>query len=127
MDIPLLKKHPWTIFVLIVFGIYMFKLLQPNLHEMVLPVIVYLIAILSMFAAALDRYKKVSDASFYRIAFGGLFFIISDSILALNKFYERIEYAHLYTMATYMAAQYLIVTGAVKQIREAIGLSSKTI
>jgi len=118
LDIPLIKKHPWVIFLLIVFGSYMFKMLKPGLGTMVLPVIVYLIAIISMFVFALNRWGKVNRSSFLWIVVGALFFIISDSILAFDKFHLRINNAHLIIMATYMFAQYSIVRGAYLQMLE---------
>jgi uncharacterized membrane protein YhhN len=118
LNVPLIKKHPWIIFLLIVFGSYIFKKLQPGLGEMVVPVIVYLIAILSMFVFALNRWGKVSNPSFIWILIGAVFFILSDSILAFNKFHEHINNAHLIIMATYMFAQYAIVRGAYIQIME---------
>ena len=118
LNVPLIKKHPWIIFLLIVFGSYVFKKLQPGLGEMVVPVIVYLIAILSMFVFALNRWGKVSNHSFLWITAGALFFILSDSILAFDKFHDPIKNAHLFIMATYMFAQYSIVRGAYLQILE---------
>jgi len=118
LDIPLIKKHPWVIFLLIVTGSYIFKTLKPGLGDMVVPVIIYLIAILSMFLFALNRWGKVNRSSFLWIVLGALFFIVSDSILAFDKFHHRIHDAHLIIMATYMIAQYSIVRGAYLQIKE---------
>ena len=118
LNVPLIKKHPWIIFLLIVFGSYVFKKLQPGLGEMVVPVIIYLAAILAMFVFALNRWGKVSNQSFLWITIGALFFILSDSILAFDKFHEHIKNAHLIIMATYMFAQYAIVRGAYLQILE---------
>jgi len=118
LNVPLIKRHPWIIFLLIVFGSYIFKILQPGLGEMVVPVIIYLIAILSMFVFALNRWGKVSKQSFLWITFGALFFIISDSILAFDKFHMHIKNAHLFIMVTYMFAQYAIARGAYLQILE---------
>ena len=100
LNVPLIKKHPWIIFLLIVFGSYVFKKLQPGLGEMVVPVIIYLAAILAMFVFALNRWGKVSNQSFLWITIGALFFILSDSILAFDKFHEHIKNAHLIIMAT---------------------------
>jgi uncharacterized membrane protein YhhN len=118
LDIPLIKKHPWVIFLLIVLGSYIFKTLQPGLGTMVVPVIVYLITILTMFLFALNRWGKVDLSSFLWIVLGASFFVISDSILAFDKFFEPIKNAHLIIMATYMIAQYSIVRGAYLQIIE---------
>jgi uncharacterized membrane protein YhhN len=40
--------------------------------------------------------------------------MISDSILALNKFYQPIAWSHFIIMVTYAMAQYLIVLGILK-------------
>jgi uncharacterized membrane protein YhhN len=118
LNVPLIKKYPWIIFILILLGIYIFKTLQPGLGTMVVPVIVYLATILTMFLFALNRWGKVDRSSFLWIVFGATFFIISDSILAFDKFHEHINNAHLIIMATYMIAQYSIVRGAYLQIKE---------
>jgi len=117
-DIPFLKKHPWFIFLVIVAGVYMFQQLQPKLHEMVLPVIVYLIVILAMFSMAINRWGKVNKDSFFWVSGGAFLFVVSDGILAFNKFHSPIENARFAIMISYMLAQYSIVRGAYLQITE---------
>ena len=48
---------------------------------------------------------------------GALLFVLSDSILAINKFYMPFDLAGTFIMLTYGFAQYLIVQGAVKYIQ----------
>ena len=48
------------------------------------------------------------------VFFGALFFVISDSILALNKFYTPLKKSSFIIMFTYLVAQYLIVIGILK-------------
>jgi uncharacterized membrane protein YhhN len=48
---------------------------------------------------------------------GALLFVISDSVLAVNKFYQAFEAAGIVIMLTYGLAQFLIVEGAVRYIR----------
>ena len=48
---------------------------------------------------------------------GALLFILSDSLIALNKFLVPIPGSAFFVMSTYAAAQYLIVVGMVRQIR----------
>ncbi len=45
---------------------------------------------------------------------GAIVFVISDSILAINKFYTPIEKSSFFIMLTYLVAQYLIVIGVLK-------------
>ena len=42
---------------------------------------------------------------------GAIFFIISDSLLAINKFYFPLPYSAFWIMSTYSFAQYFIVSG----------------
>ena len=44
-------------------------------------------------------------------------FVISDSVLAVNKFYQAFETAGIVIMLTYGLAQFLIVEGAIRYIR----------
>jgi uncharacterized membrane protein YhhN len=48
--------------------------------------------------------------------FGALLFIISDSILAVNKFYSSFNYAGILIMLTYALAQLFIVMGVMDYI-----------
>jgi uncharacterized membrane protein YhhN len=46
---------------------------------------------------------------------GAAFFMISDSLLALNKFYEPLPFSNISIISTYALAQYSIVLGILKQ------------
>jgi uncharacterized membrane protein YhhN len=45
---------------------------------------------------------------------GAIFFVASDSMLAINKFKNNFPYANVLIMFTYAAAQFCIVHGAVR-------------
>ena len=77
-----------------------------------------------MLLIALNRFRKVSAASFAWITAGAFFFVASDSILAWNKFFRELDHSHLLIMLTYGLAQYGITKGAVSQLRD---VSSKSI
>jgi len=49
--------------------------------------------------------------SFYLCAIGAYLFVISDTLIALEKFYVPMLMADVIIMATYISAQYLIVRG----------------
>ncbi len=75
---------------------------------MQIPVIIYLSIILLMARQALDRHLQLkSKASMMALA-GALFFLASDSLLALNKFHDGITLPPFFVMWTYLAAQWLI-------------------
>jgi len=85
-------------------------LLIPDLsEELKIPVVVYSISIGLMAIAAIARKHTGSD--YWFIFFGVISFLISDSVLGLNKFGSGFELAGLLVMFTYILAQYLIVKG----------------
>ena len=66
------------------------------------------------FAIDLWRLKDRSIASL--VIIGAFLFIISDSLLAINKFYQPFGYAGIVIMLTYGIAQLFITLGAVRYI-----------
>lgn len=116
LEIPLLKKHPWLVFVLMLYGIGLFQILDPNLGDMKLPVIVYMGVIILMGIMALNRYKKVTRRGFIWITTGAFFFLLSDSILAYNKFVEEVPFGGALIMLTYGFAQWAIMHGGIIEL-----------
>ncbi len=72
-------------------------------------IIVYSFAIMMMGIGSVERQTKPKSYRFVLI--GAILFIISDSLIAINKFAFLIPLSGLWVMATYIAAQYLIVEG----------------
>lgn len=115
------SKNPfflWGAGALIIFCIGLFFYLQPYLGAMQFAVLVYSIIITFMAIMALNRYGKVNLQSFKLILAGALFFLLSDSVLAIDKFSRPIAQSGVLIMASYMIAQYLIVYGTV--VRELV-------
>ena len=112
------KIKPKTGLILLV-GVYysgLIFLLFNDLHEMKIPVLVYGIVISVMFLLALHMLFIKNKEAGRLMMLGALLFIFSDSILAINKFYEPFEYAGIAIMLTYGIAQLLITLGAVRYI-----------
>ena len=108
----ILKKEMRTVAVsLLAYGIALFMMLQDNLGTLKVPVIIYILAILIMAITAYGRKDLVDYTSFKLVFMGALFFILSDSILAVNKFLVAIPGSHFLVMGTYATAQYLMVRG----------------
>lgn len=101
--------------ILILYAIGLFYLLLDGLGDLLIPVIIYMIIILLMVITAFLRHKKVTSDSFILIFLGAILFVISDSILALNKFYSPLRFSNISIMLTYGMAQYFIVIGLLKQ------------
>ena len=70
---------------------------------------------MAMSAMALNRYKTVPKTSFSFVFLGSVLFVISDTFIALHKFLMPIPGERLIVMPTYMAAQFLIMWGILKQ------------
>ena len=97
--------------LLLVYGTTLFIILQDNLGALKIPVIIYILGILAMAVSAYSRKDQVNHISFQLVFIGAMFFVLSDSILAINKFLVIIPGSHILVMGTYAAAQYLIVRG----------------
>ncbi|WP_222942394.1 lysoplasmalogenase [Arenibacter arenosicollis] len=97
--------------LLFAYGTTLYLILQENLGALKIPVIIYILGILTLSITAYSRKDQVNFPSFKLVFIGSLFFIASDSILAINKFLFVIPLSHLLVMGTYAAAQYLIVKG----------------
>nr|WP_321223223.1 lysoplasmalogenase [uncultured Psychroserpens sp.] len=104
----------WFMALLMVFAASLFYIIQDGLKEMLVPVIIYMLVILCMSATAYLRKGTVSKLSYTLVFIGALFFLLSDSILALNKFYESLPFSNISIMLTYAIAQFLIILGIVK-------------
>ncbi|MCP2025718.1 putative membrane protein YhhN [Flavobacterium sp. HSC-32F16] len=101
-----------------IYLIGMLSVLLPSLGDLKIPVIAYasVISIMLLFAYnGLLIWKKPANQLVF---FGALFFIVSDSILALNKFYTPLKKSSFIIMLTYLVAQYLIVIGVLKLNRK---------
>jgi len=107
---------------LIFVGLALIYLLLPSLDSMLIPVALYTIVIISMAIAAVMRKGRTIDRSFIMVYSGALLFIMSDAMIAINKFLNPLVQARLLIMATYIAAQLLIVRGILVH-EKAIGSS----
>jgi uncharacterized membrane protein YhhN len=97
--------------LLVVYGTALFLILNENLGALKIPVIVYILGILTMAIAAFGRKDRVDPTSFNLVFIGAMFFVLSDSILAINKFLVAVPGAHVLVMGTYATAQFFIVKG----------------
>ncbi|WP_370871295.1 lysoplasmalogenase [Algoriphagus sp.] len=90
---------------------FTFYLINPNLGSMKIPVIIYIIVIVSMVATARERFKKCNSASFWQVFIGAVFFFISDGAIAISRFFFDFPESGIIIMGTYVVAQLLIVMG----------------
>ncbi|MBL7710080.1 MAG: lysoplasmalogenase, partial [Chitinophagaceae bacterium] len=110
------KSRWWLVAIVVVYYAVLVAVLYPKLGDMKVPVPVYGIVISFMLLLALHMlYIKNSKAGQLMMA-GAVLFILSDSVLAINKFYQPFEAAGLVIMLTYGMAQLLITKGAIAYI-----------
>ncbi|MDQ8016354.1 MAG: lysoplasmalogenase family protein [Bordetella sp.] len=76
------------------------------------PVAAYVVVIACMAAQAIGRSAVVGDAASRWVAVGAGFFMLSDALLATNRFVMPLPMAPLWVLGTYYAAQVLIVRHA---------------
>ncbi len=113
--IKLLEKitgRAWLLLPVVVYYGLLIYLLSPHLLEMKLPVQIYGLVISFMFMLALHMLFIVNKKAGVLMMVGALLFVLSDSILAINKFYHPFKIAGVLIMLTYGLAQYFIVKGA---------------
>ncbi len=105
-------------FPIILAGSGLVVILYPTLGDLKVPVVVYALVLVLMVLHALFRYGRTSATSFWMVFAGALLFMISDSLIAINKFFAPVAYEGLWIMTTYITAQYLIVTGLINHDRK---------
>jgi uncharacterized membrane protein YhhN len=88
-----------------------FYMVNPNLGVLKIPVILYILVIVSMLSTARDRYSKCNQSSFWQVFIGACLFFISDGVIAISRFYQNFPEAGILIMGTYAIGQLLIVMG----------------
>jgi uncharacterized membrane protein YhhN len=89
------------------FGLLMY-LIYPNLGEMLIPVVVYGITISTFGSVTFLNYREEKSTENLWLFIGAIIFIFSDSLIALNKFYQPNDLYGVSIMITYILAQFLI-------------------
>jgi len=110
------KVSPWVLAAFACYGVVIFLVLLPNLGDVTVPVAVYIVAILIMGWQAWERRAVLGTSGAMLALTGAILFIMSDSILALNRFGTPFHIGRLLNLATYFTAQWCmavsIPTGA---------------
>ena len=101
-----------SLIIIAAFGAAEYAFLLPHLGEMKIPVLMYLIVILLMtWRAYVQRnFNPYAKFAFY----GAVAFVLSDSLIALNRFVEPVCCARWIIMLLYWTAQALIFLSAKK-------------
>jgi uncharacterized membrane protein YhhN len=106
-------RIPGAVF-LVAYAVLMALILTPSLEDMALPVYVYLTVITVMGITAAFRYPTSA-----LVVCGALFFIASDSVLAIEEFRGPFSASDYLVMITYYLALFLIAYGFVRAAKGA--------
>lgn len=107
-----LLRNKWLLLPFLLFLVTMDSFLWPTLNgEMRLPVIFYSITITTMAIGAAWLFGKMEIHAAHIVFLGALFFIGSDSLLAVNKFHTPFPNAGFLIMLTYILGQFGIAYG----------------
>lgn len=98
----------WLLLPIGALGIVLLKVLLPHTGKTTVPVIIYTTVILAMLWQALERWSVLSSQSAIAAVLGAALFVISDYILAYNRFVKTFAYGRLLNLVTYFAAQWLL-------------------
>ena len=111
-------KAAWKAWPFVLYLAGIIAVLWPGIPgPMKAPVTVYACAIVGMAIAAFNLRPLLARQAFLGLMAGILLFLLSDSLIALNKFRSEafdIPYARLLIMSTYLLGQYLIARNAVR-------------
>lgn len=92
---------------IILFSLLIFILLD-SLGELLIPVIIYGLTISTFGTVSLIDYLNMKSNKSLLMLIGAVIFTVSDSILAINKFYLELLIFQVLVMVTYVLAQYFI-------------------
>lgn len=110
------KNYYWLFYGIIL--LYLFGLLSillPKLGDLKIPVGIYAMTISLMLIEALKGYFNWNNPRKTQVVIAAALFVLSDSILAINKFHTPLPLATLWIMSTYLMAQYFICTGIIQK------------
>lgn len=97
------------------YGISFLYILLPHAGDLQIPIVIYGISLMAMVATASMRDINSPDRSYLLVAIGAVFFLISDTMIAVDKFVNTIPMGDILIMSTYLIAQYLIVEGLIRE------------
>ncbi len=106
-------KRPWRVswlpaLLVIAYGVIVYLVLAPGLGDMTVPVIFYIVVILTMAYVAWDQWDHHKEPWAMLALIGALLFVLSDTILAINKFRIPFLAGRGLNLSFYFAAQWFI-------------------
>ena len=100
-------------------GIFFYCIKEGLPAELFVPVLAYTVVISLMGIMAALRNGHVNSITFKWVLIGAILFILSDCVIAVNKFVIDFEYDAILNMALYLSGQFMIALGAIYMSAEA--------
>ena len=102
----------WPLIPFVIYGIVIYIILASSLGKLTLPVLIYVAVILIMAWLAWERWCQTGQSGALLASIGAVLFIISDTILAIDRFRGTFKLSRALNLTTYFAAQ-LLIAGSV--------------
>ena len=112
------RKQPALLTIVVAYVFALVYLIWPKLGALKLPVLIYAITIGTMLFLALWQYGRLNNKISILFISGAILFVLSDSALALNRFYYPSSWSGAFVMLTYVAAQILLTMGSISHLRK---------
>lgn len=112
------KNYKLWLIVAIAYTIGLVALLFPNLGPLLIPVIAYAVVLTMMLISSIAIIPAVIKRASWFFVAGAIAFVMSDSALAINKFYQPFGIAGVLIMVSYGVAQLLITRGAIENKKQ---------
>lgn len=95
--------------IVLIYLLGILSVLWSSLNEMKIPVAIYAVVISTMLLMSIKAFFEWNKPAKILVVIGALLFVISDSILAVNKFYSPVPMGSFLIMSSYLGAQFFIV------------------
>jgi len=97
-----------TFISFVIFAMLVSRLFFPYLGSLKFPVVVYVFVIVTMAGLAAERFIQIGGTKTLFAFAGAILFVVSDLVLAVNRFVKPFRLAQLCILSTYFLAQWLI-------------------
>lgn len=109
-----LHKHKLSVLIISAISTFSIVFFWNKTASLQIPVSIYCIVIGLMSLLALMRWKS---QYYWHVVAGSFLFMISDILLAFNKFVNEFSSADILVMSTYLIGQFLIIYGYIKDLK----------
>jgi uncharacterized membrane protein YhhN len=112
------KGRPLLIAIAVLYSAILVMLVYPHTGSLGIPVVIYAATITAMLVSVILACSAREQAGLYCLG-AAILFVASDSMLAINKFYQSFSLASFLIMLTYGCAQFGFVKGSLQYLAKA--------